>query len=62
MLGIQRAYVRVHTTVSGHPEEGSMHASLDYSPSRQIETAQLEAERKKANGITGNERQRMRMF
>ena len=60
LLGMERAHVR---SVGVHEEEGIlMDVSLDYSHSRQIETALLEAERKKAKALMEIERQRMRMF
>lgn len=61
LLGIERAYVP--PSVGVHEEEGTlMHVSLDYSHSRQIETALLDAELKKAKALMEMERQRMRMF
>lgn len=60
LLGIDRAYVRS----AGVNEENDIHegVTLDYSPSKQLETALLEAERKKAWAIMEIERQRMRML
>lgn len=61
-LGIQRAYVLVPTSVSVHEEEGIMSVSPEYSHLPQIETALMEAERKKAMAMIEIERQRRRMF